>query len=155
MTGKISDLVTGEQVVAWLIIAFLVAYFIWKEYPELKRRISKSALREQKEEQSEKTITERLDTIEKKVDGIEKKFDEKFDEMNDKLSRDYDRINVMEKQHKKLERMQRNSLEERGIIMRALLALLEGYPANEKIQQSEKEIQDYLVRQAHVQEDDA
>ena len=150
MVNKLAELVTGEQVAIWLIIAFLVGYFIYKEYPELKNRISKSALKEQKDEMSEKTISDRIDAIEKKLDGMEKKFDE----MNDKLSRDYDRINVMEKQHKKIERMQRNSLEERGIIMRALLAIMEGVPDNEMVQKSEQEIQDYLVKQSHVQEED-
>lgn len=150
MVNKLAELVTGEQVAIWIIIAFLVGYFIYKEYPELKNRISKSALKEQKDEMSEKTISDRIDAIEKKLDGMEKKFDE----MNDKLSRDYDRINVMEKQHKKIERMQRNSLEERGIIMRALLAIMEGIPDNEMVQKSEQEIQDYLVKQSHVQEED-
>ena len=150
MVNKLAELVTGEQVAIWLIIAFLVGYFIYKEYPELKNRISKSALKEQKDEMSEKTISDRIDAIEKKLDGMEKKFDE----MNDKLSRDYNRINVMEKQQKKIERMQRNSLEERGIIMRALLAIMEGVPDNEMVQKSEQEIQDYLVKQSHVQEED-
>jgi hypothetical protein len=150
MVNKLAELVTGEQVAIWLIIAFLVGYFIYKEYPELKQRMSKSALKEQKDEMSEKTISDRIDAIEKKLDGMEKKFDE----MNDKLSRDYDRINVMEKQQKKIERMQRNSLEERGIIMRALLAIMEGVPDNEMVQKSEQEIQDYLVKQSHVQEED-
>ena len=149
MVNELAGLVTGEQVAVWLVIAFLVAYFIYKEFPEFKKRISKSALKEKEDEISEKTISERLDAIEKKFDGMEKKFDE----MNDKLSRDYDRINIMEKQQKKIERMQRNSLEERGIIMRALLALMESSADNEKIVESEKEIQDYLVKQAHAQDE--
>ena len=142
MVNELAGLVTGEQVAVWLIIAFLVAYFIYKEFPEFKKRISKSALKEREEEISEKTISERLDAIEKKLV-----------EMNDKLSRDYDRINVMEKQQKKIEKMQRNSLEERGIIMRALLALMESSDDNDKIVESEKEIQDYLVKQAHAQDE--
>lgn len=143
MMGSIQDLVTGEQVAAWIIIAFLVVYFIYKEAPEFKKRISKSAVKEKEEEYSEKTVSERLDAIEKKLN-----------EMNDKLVRDYDRINLMEKQQKKIERIQRNSLEERGIIMRALLAIMEsaGTHGNEKIMQSEREIQDYLVKQAHQDE---
>lgn len=148
MVNELADMVTGEQVAIWLIIAFLVGYFIYKEYPEFKKRISKSALKEQKDEQSEKTISERIDAIEKKLDGMEKKFDE----MNDKLSKDYERINLMERQQRKLEKTQRNSLEERGIIMRALLAIMEGTPDNDKIKESEKEIQDYLVKQSHAQE---
>lgn len=151
MLNKISELVTGEQVVAWLIIAFLVAYFLWKEYPEFKRRITKGALKEKESEQAEKSISERLDAIEKRFDGMERKFDE----MNDKLSRDYDRINIMEKQQKKIEKMQRNSLEEREIIMRALLALMDGSSGNEKIDESAKEINAYLIKQAHAQNEEA
>lgn len=141
MVNKLSELVTGEQVAIWLIIAFLVVYFIYKEWPEFHKRITKSALREKEEEYSEKTVSERLDAIEKKLE-----------EMNDKLTRDYDRINVMEKQQKKIDKMQRNSLEERGIIMRALLALMEGATENDKIRASENEIQSYLVRQSHQDE---
>lgn len=141
MVNKLSELVTGEQVAIWLIIAFLVVYFLYKEWPEFHKRITKSALREKEEEYSEKTVSERLDAIEKKLE-----------EMNDKLTRDYDRINVMEKQQKKIDKMQRNSLEERGIIMRALLALMEGATENDKIRASENEIQSYLVRQSHQDE---
>ena len=141
MVNKLSELVTGEQVAIWLIIAFLVAYFIYKEWPEFQRRMTKSAVKEKEDEISEKTVSERLDAIEKQLS-----------EMNDKLTRDYDRINVMEKQQKKIDKMQRNSLEERGIIMRALLALMEGSADNEKIRESENEIQSYLVRQSHQEE---
>lgn len=38
MQNKIMELVTGDQVAAWLLIAFLVGYFIYKEWPEFKRR---------------------------------------------------------------------------------------------------------------------
>lgn len=142
MVNKLAELVTGEQVAVWLIIAFLVAYFVYKEYPEFKKRITKSVIKEKEDEFSDKTIGERLDAIERKIS-----------EMNDKLTRDYDRINVMEKQQKKIERMQKNSLEERGIIMRALLALMESSPDNDKIMESEREIQDYLVKQSHQNEE--
>lgn len=138
MVGNLSDIVTGEQVAVWIIIAFLVGYFIYKEYPEFKRRLSKSAIKEKEDELSGKTVSERLDAIEKKLS-----------EMDSKLTNDYDRINTMEKQQKKIDKMQKNSLEERGIIMRALLALMEGTPENEKIRASEDEIQNYLVRQSH------
>ena len=135
-------MVTGEQITQWCIIAFLVAYFIYKEFPEFKKRVSKTAVDEKEHEVDKKTLFERLDAIEKKLR-----------EMDDKLTRDYDRINLMEKEQKAIKRMQRNSLEERGIIMRALLALMEGSPDNEMILKSEKEINDYLIKQAHQDEE--
>lgn len=142
MVGKLAETITGEQVATWLIIAFLVVYFIYKEYPDFKKRITKGAIKEKADEITDKTVSERLDAIEKKLS-----------EMNDKLTRDYDRINVMEKEQKEIKRMHRSSLEERGLIMRALLALMEGAPDNDAIIKSEAEIREYLIQQAHSMED--
>ena len=138
MINGLQSMVTGEQITTWLIIAFLVGYFIYKEWPEFKKRISKSAVTEKTQEVTEKTLIERLDAIEAKLN-----------EMGEKLARDYDRINIMEKEQKSIRKMQRNSLKERGIIMRALLALMEGSEENAMIQQSEKEINEYLIEQSH------
>lgn len=149
MVGELTDLITGEQVAVWLIIALLVGYFIYKEFPEFRKRISNGALKEKDAEFSEKTIIERLDAIEAKLSQQMKKIDE----MDDKLLRDYDRINSMEKEQKALKRTQKASLEERGIIMRALLALMEGLPDNELVHESEREINEYLIKQAHQEEE--
>lgn len=149
MGGKLSDLITGEQVAVWLIIAFLVAYFIYKEFPEFKKRISKGAVKEKTDEIADKTVSDRLDSIEQKLAELDEKTDRRFGELNDKLARDYDRINVMEKEQKEIKKMHRSSLTERGLIMRALLALMEGAPDNELIQKSEQEIREYLIQQTH------
>ena len=63
---------------------------------------------------------------------------------------DYDRITKMEQEQTAYRKMQRNSLKERGIIMRALLALMNGVPESKEVSASEQEIQDYLVRQSHT-----
>lgn len=153
MINKLSETVTGEAVIGWLIIAFLVAYFIYKEWPDFKKRISKGAVKEKTEEMTDKTVSERLDAVERKITELDEKMDKRLSELGDKLARDYDRINSMEKEQKEIRKMQRNSLEERSIIMRALLALMEGAPENEMIQKSEQEINDYLIRQAHPVEE--
>lgn len=142
MMSEIQGMVTGEQVAVWIIIAFLVGYFIYKEYPEFKKRITKGALDEQKQEVSEKTILERLDAIENKLKV-----------MDEKLTRDYERINTVEREQKNVRKAQNKSLEERGIIMRALLALMEGSEESEKIRESENEINSYLIKQAHQGEE--
>lgn len=142
MMNEIQGMVTGEQVAVWIIIAFLVGYFIYKEYPEFKKRITKGALDEQKQEVSEKTILERLDAIENKLKV-----------MDEKLTRDYERINTVEREQKNVRKAQNKSLEERGIIMRALLALMEGSEESEKIRESENEINSYLIKQAHQGEE--
>ena len=96
------------------------------------------AVKDKEDEYSEKTIIERLDSIEKKLK-----------EMDDKLIRDYDRINTMEKEQKEFRKMQKNSLRERELIMKALLAMMKGMPDNEDVIQSEKEIDAYLLEQSH------
>lgn len=138
MVSGLEGMVSGEQIVAWIIIAFLVCYFIYKEFPEFKKRVSKPAVAEKEQALNEKALFERLDNIEKKLN-----------ELDEKLAKDYDRINAMEKEQKDYRRAQKNSLEERGIIMRALLALMEAAEDNEQILESEKEINAYLIRTAH------
>lgn len=138
MASEIQELVNGQQVLAWIIIAFLVGYFIYKEFPEFKKRVSKSAVDEKQQAETEKSLFERLDKIEKKLN-----------ELDEKLAKDYDRINEMEKEQKDYRKMQANSLKERKIIMRALLALMEGSEENKMIRESEKEINEYLIEQAH------
>lgn len=49
LQNKIMELVTGDQVAAWILIAFLVGYFIYKEWPEFSRRISGEAVEKEKE----------------------------------------------------------------------------------------------------------
>ena len=141
MVGKLSEMVTGDQVVMVVIIILLLAYFIYKEYPDFKNRISKGEVKEKEQEINAKTLFERLDNIEKKLN-----------ELDEKLANDYDRINAMEKEQKAYRKMQKNSLEERGIIMRALLALMEGSEDNPMVRASEKEINEYLIKTAHGEE---
>ena len=138
MASELQGLVTGDQVLAWIIIAFLVGYFIYKEFPEFKKRVSKSAIDEKQLAATEKSVIERLDKIEKKLN-----------ELDEKLAKDYERINDMEKEQREYRKMQANSLKERKIIMRALLALMEGAEENKMIKESEEEINAYLLEQAH------
>lgn len=142
MVSKLSEMVTGEQVIAVIIIVLLLAYFIYKEYPEFKKRISKGEVKEKEQEINAKTLFERLDNIEKKLN-----------ELDEKLANDYDRINAMEKEQKAYRKMQKKSLQEQGIIMRALLALMDGSDEdNELVKASEKEINEYLIETAHGEE---
>lgn len=141
MVSGLQELVSGQQIASWLIIAFLVIYFIYKEFPDFKKRISKNAVKEIEEELSDKSVAERLENIEKSVK-----------EMNEKLGRDYDRLNALEQDYKKTQRIINSSIEESGIIMRALLGIIEGLQelgADGKTKTSEQEIHDYLIKQAH------
>ena len=141
MVSKLSDMVTGESVAVWILIAFLVFYFIYKEWPEFRKRISRGPIREHVEAEIDKTVDQRLDIIERDVK-----------EIKDKLTNDYYRINKVEEEISKTKNTQADEMEELEIIMRALLGVLRGLQeqgANGPTKEAEAEIQTYLTKKAH------
>ena len=141
MQNKIMELVTGDQVAAWILIAFLVGYFIYKEWPEFSRRVSGEAVEKEKEAAADKSLADRLTAIEEDVRQI-----------TSKLDRDYARLNDMERWRKSIQRIAEDSLEERQILMQALLGVLGGLQeigANGPTKEAEKTIRQYLNRKAH------
>ncbi len=139
--GKLLDWVTSGQVAVWLVIAFFVAYFLYKEWPAFRDRVSSKAIKEQKSAESGKTVEQRLGSIEERLTTIE-----------EKLGRDYTRLGDIEREHKKTRKMAQDSLEEREIIMRTLLGVLGGLQelgANGPTKEAAQEIRNYLNRKAH------
>lgn len=112
---KITDLVTGEAVLQWLIIFLLLAYFVYKEYPEFKNRMTGGTKKELEEESREKRMEERLARAKGRIADIE-----------GKLRRDYRNLEELLKDEQEDKRILQASLEEREITMRALLAIIDG-----------------------------
>lgn len=141
MIKALENMVTGEQVVTWLIIFFLVAYFIYKEWPELKRRISKGPVDAQAKEQSDRTVGEHLESIEIRLAGIE-----------EKLARDYERMNRFDRDIRRNRSEIDEFIEENAIMMRAMLSVLKGLQelgTNGPTKESQKELEDWLNKKAH------
>ena len=141
MINELSELVTSQQVGTWLVIALLVLYFVYKEWPDFKNRVSSGALKEQKEAEEDRTVEQRLESIEKDVK-----------EINGKLDRDYHRINELENKLRRTRDIQGDINRELEIIMRALIAVLKGMQeqgANGPTRSAEQEIQEYLTKKAH------
>lgn len=141
MPNKLAELVTGQSVATWLLIAFLVFYFIYKEWPDFRKRVSSGAVKETKEEANDRSVGERLDSIEADVK-----------EIKGKLQTDYLRLNQIESRLDKTKETQGGLVEELEIIMRALLGVLRGLQeqgANGPTKEAETEIQEYLTRKAH------
>jgi len=141
MINALSSLVTGDQVVTWLIIAFLVAYFVYKEWPDFKRRITTGTKKEAASEAQSKEVADRLSAIERRLASLD-----------DKMQRDYDRLNRLEQELNKRHHADQDSLEEREIIMRSLLGIIEGLQeigGNGPTKAAQSEIKEYLNRRAH------
>jgi len=143
--GELASLVTGEQVAGWLVVALLVGYFIYKEWPEFKNRMVSGTKKETLAEQQDRQVGERLDGIEKRLASID-----------EKMQRDYDRLNRMEQELNKYRQSDYDSLEEREIIMRSLLGIIEGLQemgANGPTKAAQAEITEYLNRKTHRPEE--
>lgn len=142
MMSKLAENVNGSAVLTWLVIAALVGYFAYKEWPEFKRRVSGRVAIEAQARAGIDGIEERLSKIEHRLDS----FDEKF-------QRDFDHINDLERQMRKNTRAVDDSLKERKIIMEALLGCLGGLQeigANGPTKAAEQKIHEYLNEQAHI-----
>ena len=129
--------ITPEQMILWLIMAFLVGYFIYKEWPEFQRRVSGSAVKAEKD----KSVTDRLTAIEADIR-----------EIKGKLEHDYIRLNDIDLWKKSVDRVVAESLEEREIIMHAMLGILGGLQelgANGQTEEAIDAIHTYINKQAH------
>ena len=127
------------------VAVFLIAYFVYKEWPEFNRRVSGKAKEEAAAEGKSETIGERLCQLEKDLRDI-----------RDMLARDYIRLNTSEKLARANAKAIRDSLEERQIIMQALMACLIGLQevgANGPTGNAIDMINGYLNRQAHINQE--
>lgn len=136
----VEQFISSGQALAWLAMAFLFGFFVYKEWPEFKRRVSGSAVKEV----SDKSVSERLTAIEKDISEIKTKLDI-----------DYTRLNDMDRWKKGMEQIVTESLEEREILMQAMLGVLGGLQelgANGPTKAAKATIQDYINKQAHKRE---
>lgn len=141
MLGKLADLVTSDAVIQWLLILILFGYFVYKEWPDITGRVRGKVKKDLQAEETDRTLTQRLDGIESDVKAI-----------NEKLDRDYQRINYLEGEMKRAKESQANTSEELEIIMEALMGALGGLQelgANGPTKEAKSKIQDYLNRKAH------
>ena len=146
MVDQLAKTVTGAQILNWCVIAFLVGYFAYKEWPDFKKRISSRAVKDHEDEEQDKSVDARLDRVEIEVRNV-----------NEKLGRDYDRLNRLELQIEKTRTVQISMSEELEIIMEALLGALGGLQelgANGPTKEAKAKIQDYLNRKAHRSDTD-
>jgi len=144
MMNTLGDAVSTDNFVMVFICILLIAYFVYKEWPEFKKRMSKSSVDEQKIESDGKDLLSRIAHIKKDVE-----------EIKNQLSRDYVRLNTVEEETRKQKQQIEESLEERRILMQGLLGALGGLQelgANGPTKSAEQEIRDYLNKQAHKSE---
>lgn len=133
MMGILQGQVDGSTFVVILIALFIVGYFIYKEWPDFKKRMS--------EKRSEALLDSRMAQVEKRLD-----------EHQEMLSRDYKKLNALEDSVELNRQISSQTLEEMEIIMRAMLGVLgslEELGADGQTKDAQAEISDYLTKVAH------
>lgn len=144
MEKILQQTISADQLLAWLICAFLFGYFVYKEWPEIKKRITEGTKQKADAEATDKSLDARLTAIEADVRQIKEKLD-----------RDYGRLNDMERWKKTIEQVVAESLEEREILMQAMLGVLGGLRqlgANGPTEEATDTINRYINKQAHKRE---
>nr|WP_295277629.1 hypothetical protein [uncultured Blautia sp.] len=123
------------------VILLVMAYFVYKEWPEFNERMSKQARKEQKMVDAEKIDSDWKEGVERSIGEIKKR-----------QQRDYDRLNDLADEAKKQREAINDSLKERRLLMRGVMACLDGLEqqgCNHTVPSTKNEINEYLNEQAH------
>lgn len=134
MTEIIKEQIGDNLILLMILLLALFGYFVYKEWPEFRRRVSGQTV-------EKKDIESRLRNIETKLDDL-----------TAKVNRDYARLNALDNMIGCHETEIKDSLEERRLLMTGVLACLKGLkeqgcngPVTEAITQYEK----YMVDKSH------
>ena len=141
MFDKIAEYVTAEQLMTWLAIAVLVGILIYKEWPGIKERVSAAPVKELISREVGKTLSAKIDNLANEMK-----------EVNDKLDRDYTRLNDLEKWQRKMKDITKESAEERALMIEGILAVIDGLQqlgANGSTTKTRDKINEFINRSAH------
>lgn len=141
---KLSGYVPVQYIIWTLAVVVVLVVVIYKCYPTVKGWF----------EAARKSANKR-DDIDETLEKHNKKLEElrgEIQKINKKLSNDHTDINKIEEITIKQQKYIEESMEERELIIRSLLGVVQGLQevgANGPTKKVEKEIQDYLVKKAH------
>ena len=145
MLSKLAEMISGEYLTGWLLALLLFGYLAYKEWPELRGRISSGAIKERRMEETDATLA-----------GKSSRIEDRLNEVNEKLDRDYRRLNEFERWQRRTQSYTAESFQERELIIRGLVACLDGLHqlgANGKTEAVRDEIDTFLNKSAHSMEE--
>ena len=148
MISKLAGQIDGELFVLILIAIIIIVYFVYKEWPEFQKRVSKTSVKEKEDEAVGAGIAKELEAIKKSIDELK----ESMDEVKDKQARDYRRLNSLESETNRQRQALTDSLMERKLLMKGILACLDGLEqqgCNHAVSATKLEISTYLNEAAH------
>lgn len=152
MMGILEGFLDPKQFLLLIIGLLIVGMFIYKEWPEFQKRVSKKAIDDKDEEIRDGNVAKDIADIKKDISDL--KADMK--EVKEKQARDYNRLNSIEEENTKQKRAIKDSLVERKLLMRGIMACLDGLEqlnCNHTVPETKKAISDYLNDAAHGADD--
>lgn len=137
MIEQLEDMADPQFATQWVIMGVLALLLIWKCLPDVKAALEHWRSRANRKESLEATV---------------KRHDKEIADINDKLGRDYEALNRIDKAMRAQKKSMDESLEEREILMKGLLACLKGLQelgTNGVTKEAQGEIEAYINKQAH------
>lgn len=146
MEGILSKLTSPEGIVYVTPVVLLLVYIAYKEWPELKKRISAGPMKDRQMQSADEQMSVEIRELRTEVQSVK-----------EKLANDYLRINRLERENDQIRKLAEASLEERHILMECILALLKsvrelGANGPTGVKEAEENLQVYLNRRAHIYE---
>jgi predicted RNase H-like nuclease (RuvC/YqgF family) len=169
MGSLLMELTSPEGIVAIGPVILLFMYIAYKEWPELKSRISEEPLKEKQMQEADENLATEIHTLEQKIQKVDEELGDEINQVKgdvrelsskilgveNKLTNDYARINRLEIENDQIRKMAESSLDERRILMECNLALLKavrelGANGPTGVKEAEEKLQEYLNRKAHI-----
>lgn len=134
---KVGDIVTADAIMQWIIIAVFAAIFLYKELPGFINWIKHAG------KVDGDSLSDRIDSVEKHQG-----------DMDQKLDRDYVRINRIEEDMQLQKKETMDSKKERQLLMNSILAMLKalqelGADGETGIAKQQEELESFLSGKAH------
>lgn len=143
MISEITAAVPKDNFITIFLAVFLIAYFAYKEWPEFKKRMQQPAVRSAEDIAVQQDMADKLASIERQIGRL-----------NEKTNNDFYRLENLESAMSDIKTSVGHSLEERELIMNALIGVLRGLQelgSNGPTKQSEHELMEFLNNRAHDQ----
>lgn len=166
MEGLLNTLTSPEAIRFATPVMLLLLYVLYKEWPDLQKRVSAGPLKEKQMKEADENLADEIRKMREEMQGLRDSVKEDIREMRsemigikDKLANDYSRINMLERNADQMRNLAESSMEERQILMECNLAVLKGIrelgakewgnDGTPGIKKAEDDLRDYLNRKAH------
>lgn len=148
MMGILESQIDGKSFLLLVVGLVIIGFFVYREWPEFRARVSKKAVDDKCDEIKDVNIAKDIASIKSDIATLK----EDIKDVKEKQMRDYKRLNSIDEDNLKQRKAIKESLTERKLLMRGIMACLDGLEqlnCNHTVPETKKAISDYLNDAAH------